>query len=178
MREDDIYKVVSQIVRTVTQVKTCVRANDTAEAPKGDYCSILVSESIDPTAKGEKRRKTDKDGLTVTTTVVIPVIYQITCNFYRNGAISKATQMIHCFRLPTINNALYLAGLGWLGSDPVQNLTDLQSGAMEERAAIVIRLVGEVEQSDTVNTIQKVPVRVLDEKDNELFKDQFSIKGN
>lgn len=178
MTEDDIYKVVSQIVRTVTGVKTCVRANDVAEAPSGDYCSILVSQSIDPTAKGEKRRKTSADGLSITTSVVIPVVYRITCNFYRTGALAQATKLIHCFRLPTINNALFLAGLGWLGSDPVQNLTDLQSGQMEERAAIVIRLVGEIEQSDTVNTILEVPIRVIDESDRLLYETQISNKGN
>lgn len=178
MTEDDIYKVVSQIVREVTGVKTCVRANDVAEAPAGDYCSILVSQTIDPTAKGEKRRKTSADGLSIVTTVVIPVVYHVTCNFYRTGALSQATKMIHCFRLPTINNALFLAGLGWLGSDPVQNLTDLQSGRMEERAVIVIRLVGEIEQSDTVNTILEVPIQVIDENDRLLYETQISNKGN
>lgn len=178
MNEDAIYKAVSSIVRDVTGVSTCVRANDVAAAPKGDYCSVLISGSVDPTALGRKERKTSDDGLFITTTVYIPIIYSITCNFYRKDSIARATKMINCFRLPTVNGALFKAGLGWAGSDPVQNLTDLQSGSMEERASIVVRLVGELKQTDKVNTILSVPIRVEDEAEHTLFDKQIQIKGN
>lgn len=170
MTNDEVFKVFSKVVRDATQVHTVVRANTPDEAPKGEYCSILISSQVEPKAKGEKKRTTSKDGQTITTTIRIPIIYRITLNFYRGNAIANATKMIHCSRLPTINARLFKADLGWVGSESVMNLTDLQSGRMEERASIVVNLIGTLVQEETVNTILSVGLTVEDEKRNQLLK--------
>ena len=175
---NDIFKIVATIVRLATNVQTCVIADDVAAAPKGEYCAIRISESVSPTAKGEKIRQVSEDGRSITLITRIPIIYEITLNFYRGSSIASATKMIHCFRLSGVNTLLFRKQLGWAGSEAVQNLTDLQSGAMEERASIVIRLVGSMEQSETVNTILFVPVNVQNENGEIIAESQTKLKVN
>lgn len=175
MTSNDVFKVMSEVIRSITGVPVCVRANDRYQAPKGSYCSILVSEQVEPTAKGEKTRTTSADGLTITETVTVPVTYRITAEFYRDKALERATALTQCYRLSSVNDKLFLADLGWLGSENVINLTDLQSGAMEERASITINLVGSISHSEVVRTILSVDVNVQDGQGNDLEQLEISI---
>ena len=76
--------------------------------------------------------------------------------------------LINCSRLSGVHALLLSKRLGWAGSDPVQNLTALQSSEQEERAVIVVHLVGEKKVSETVNTIEAARIIVEDEKTNVL----------
>ena len=168
MTNYDIYTVMRQIVMKVTGLKQVYLADQAVQAPPGAYATIRVSQGVQPMALGSVRRAYDKEKQTVTETVSCPVRYDIPVNFYRAGAMDYAPMLINCSRLSGVHALLLSKRLGWAGSDPVQNLTALQSSEQEERAVIVVHLVGEKKVSEIVNTIEAARIIVEDEKTNVL----------
>ena len=168
MTNYDIYTVMRQIVMKVTGLKQVYLADQAVQAPSGAYATIRVSQGVQPMALGSVRRAYDKEKQTVTETVSCPVRYDIPVNFYRAGAMDYAPMLINCSRLSGVHALLLSKRLGWAGSDPVQNLTALQSSEQEERAVIVVHLVGEKKVSEVVNTIEAARIIVEDEKTNVL----------
>lgn len=164
-----VYKALRQIVLKLTGVNECLLADQNTPAPSGTYATIRVAESIRPTAKGGVFRYYDKKNRTVTEQIKSPVIYSATVNFYRGDAQRNASRLINCSRLSSVHEILLRNGLGWVDTDPVQNLTALQSNEQEQRAVIVVRLVGQQIISETVNTIEAIPsITVEDERKNVL----------
>ena len=164
-----VYKALRQIVLKLTGVDECLLADQNTPAPSGTYATIRVAESIRPTSQGEVYRSYNKESRTITERIKYPVIYSATVNFYRGDAQRNASQLINCSRLSTIHDILLRNGLGWVDTDPVQNLTALQSNEQEQRAVIVIRLVGTQIISETVNTIEAIPsITVEDERKDVL----------
>ncbi len=168
MTNYDIYTVMRQIVMKVTGLKQVYLADQAVQAPSGTYATIRVAQGVQPMALGTVRRTYDKEKQTVTETVSCPVRYDIPVNFYRAGAMDYAPMLINCSRLSGVHALLLSKRLGWAGSDPVQNLTALQSSEQEERAVIVVHLVGEKKVSEIVNTIEAARIIVEDEKTNVL----------
>lgn len=168
MTNYEIYTVMRQIVMKVTGLKQVYLADQAVQAPSGTYATIRVAQGVQPMALGTVRRTYDKEKQTVTETVSCPVRYDIPVNFYRAGAMDYAPMLINCSRLSGVHALLLSKRLGWAGSDPVQNLTALQSSEQEERAVIVVHLVGEKKVSETVNTIEAARIIVEDEKTNVL----------
>lgn len=168
MTNYDIYTVMRQIVMKVTGLKQVYLADQAVQAPSGTYATIRVAQGVQPMALGTVRRTYDKEKQTVTETVSCPVRYDIPVNFYRAGAMDYAPMLINCSRLSGVHALLLSKRLGWAGSDPVQNLTALQSSEQEERAVIVVHLVGEKKVSQTVNSIEAARIIVEDEKTNVL----------
>ena len=168
MTNYDIYTVMRQIVMKVTGLKQIYLADQAVQAPSGTYATIRVAQGVQPMALGTVRRTYDKEKQTVTETVSCPVRYDIPVNFYRAGAMDYAPMLINCSRLSGVHALLLSKRLGWAGSDPVQNLTALQSSEQEERAVIVVHLVGEKKVSEIVNTIEAARIIVEDEKTNVL----------
>ena len=168
MTNYDIYTVMRQIVMKVTGLKQVYLADQAVQAPSGTYATIRVAQGVQPMALGTVRRTYDKEKQTVTETVSCPVRYDIPVNFYRAGAMDYAPMLINCSRLSGVHALLLSKRLGWAGSDPVQNLTALQSSEQEERAVIVVHLVGEKKVSEIVNTIEAARIIVEDEKTNAL----------
>ena len=164
-----VFKALRQIVLKLTGVNECYLADQNTPAQSGTYATIRVAQSIRPASKGGVFRSYDKEKRTVTEQIKSPVIYSATVNFYRGDAQRNASQLINCSRLSSIHEILLRNGLGWVDTDPVQNLTALQSNEQEQRAVITIRLVGTQIISETVNTIEAIPsITGEDERTNVL----------
>lgn len=167
----EVYKAVRSIVMKVSGLDRVYLADQADMAPSGAYATIRVSQSFRATAIGGVSSKYNKAARTLTTDVFCPVLYDIAVNFYRGTALDCAQTLINCSRLPSVHEVLLRNKLGWAGNNPVQNLTALQSSQQEERAVIVIHLVGEKRLSETVNTIEAASVVVEDEKTNVIKQD-------
>jgi len=167
MEKMAVFKALREIVMFVTRVPQCVIADTPIEAPKGAYATIRVMDGVRPTAKGGTLNVANPDG-TMTVYQVIPTIFECSVNFYRGEALSYAAALANCSRLPTVHGILYRSELGWVESDPVQNLTAIQMNRSEQRAQVTVRLVGEIILDDSVGTIEHVGMAVTDENRNEL----------
>lgn len=170
MTNREVYKAVRAIVEKVTGLPQVCLADMAAMAPAGEYATIRVTQAYQATAIGGTKTKYNKTEQTITTDVFCPVRYDVHVNFYRGTAMDYAQSLVNCSRLPSVHEILLRSKLGWGGTDPVQNLTALQSARQEERAVIVIHLIGEKHLTDTVNSIEAASFTVEDEKTNVLGK--------
>ncbi len=166
-----VFEAVRAIVVKVTGLSRVYLADQSVKAPAGDYATIRVCQGYQPTALGGVKTKYNKTEQTITTDVFCPVRYDVHVNFYREAAMDYAQLLVNCSRLPSVHETLLRNKLGWGGTDPVQNLTALQSSQQEERAVIVIHLIGEKRLTETVNSIEAASFIVEDEKTNALAKD-------
>lgn len=171
MTNREVYKAVRAIVMKVTGLSRVYLADQPEMAPSGDYATIRVAQGYQPTAVGGTKTTYNKADRSVTTEVFCPVRYDVHVNFYRGTAMDYAQSLVNCSRLPSVHETLLRNKLGWGGTDPVQNLTALQSAQQEERAVIVIHLIGEKRLTETVNSIEATSITVEDEKTNVLGKD-------
>lgn len=170
MTNKEVYKAVRTIVEKVTGLSQVCLSDLAVRAPAGEYATIRVAQAYQATAIGGTKTKYNKTEQTITTDVFCPVRYDVHVNFYRGTAMEYAQSLVNCSRLPSVHETLLRNKLGWGGTDPVQNLTALQSGRQEERAVIVIHLIGEKHLTDTVNSIEAASFIVEDEKTNALAK--------
>lgn len=176
MNELQLFSVMRKIIMEVTGVDECIFGDVSEIAPRGEYAAVRVMSTVQATSKGKVTTVTNAEARTVTTTIKVPVMYSVTVNFYRVSAMERAIKLINCSRLPNVHMHLLAAGLGWVDSDPVQNLTGMQSATNEKRAVIVIRLTGFSEVSSTVNTIEQVDLNVSNERSEHLQSDHLPRK--
>lgn len=157
MTEIDIFNVMRDIVQNVCGIDTVVLADQSALSPPGKYASIRATSSALEGAHGRIKQEYDEDSQRVKTTIDTPIQWDVTINFWRcKDPVAIASRLVDCSRLPSVHLRLFRAGLGWLGTDPVQNLTAEQSGMYEHRSAIVAHLVGNQSVTDECNSIEKL----------------------
>lgn len=173
MTELELFAVMRSIVMSVTGIPECILADQSTIAPPGAYAAIRVMSSAEEGAHGKVRTTYDNNKRTVRTTITTPIQWDVTINFYRcPDPVAVAARLVDCSRLPVVHVVLLKAGLGWLGTDPVVNLTAEQSSMYERRAAIVVHLVGHQVVSDEWNSIESLNgFNVFDEK-NRLIHEE------
>jgi hypothetical protein len=98
------------------------------------------------------------------------VIANCSVNFFRGNALQYAERLKECNKRPDVQIALFKAGLGWGGTDAVNNLTGLQSAEWEQRAQITIRVMYEARSLVDVNNILSASVIIENEKAQELAR--------
>lgn len=170
MNATELFKTVLRpLVERATGVSNVLLGYQTAVAAGGTYATVQVT-SIEETAPGRYVNEVIKEERKLRTTLVTPVMYTVTVNFWRcPHAVDVASRLIWCARMPTIHYLLLSAGFGWCGSDPVQNLTAEQSSAYEERAAITFRIVGTQRVVDEVNTIEQLNGITVEDTDGTIL---------
>lgn len=170
MNATELFKTVLRpLVARATGVSNVLLGYQTAVAASGTYATVQVT-TIEETAPGHFIDEVIREERKLRTTLVTPVMYTVTVNFWRcPHAVDVASRLIWCARLPTIHYLLLSAGFGWCGSDPVQNLTAEQSSAYEERAAITFRIVGTQRVVDEVNTIEQLNGITVEDTDGTIL---------
>lgn len=160
----ELFKLLRPIILTVTGVPECIMADPNAQAPTGPYASVRVRQAI--RERGQANVKVSD--LPVTRQVRYDLRAQIICDvsvdFYRGEAMEYAEKLKECHKRPDVPWILMRAGVGWGGTEAVNNLTALQSGNFEQRAQITIRLYYEAVDIVDVNRIERVTATVEDEK--------------
>lgn len=160
----EIFKILRPIVMTVTGVPECILADPNAKSPTGPYASIRVRQSI---------RERGQANVTITDLPVprqvrydirAQIICDVSIEFWRGNAMEYAEKLKECHKRPDVPWLLMRAGVGWGGTDAVNNLTALQSGNMEQRAQITVRLYYEAVDIVDVNNIERVVATVENEK--------------
>lgn len=160
----EIFAVLRPIIMTVTGVPECILADPNAQAPTGPYASVRVRQAI----RERGQANITITDLPVTREVRYNIRAQIICDvsvdFYRGTAMEYAEKLKECHKRPDVPWLLYRKQLGWGGTDAVNNLTALQSGNMEQRAQITIRLYYEAIDIVDVNRIERVSATIENEK--------------
>lgn len=171
MTNEQLFAILRPIVLSVTGVPECILADGKpgAKAPSGAYASIRPRQSV--TERGQANIYTkDIPGDLVEFDVRAQVIASCSINFFRGNALEYAERLKECNKRPDVSIALFKAGVGWGGTDAVNNLTGLQSAEWEQRAQITIRLMYEARNIAEVNNILHATVIAENEKAQELAR--------
>lgn len=163
-------KAVCQIVETVTGV-TAFIGDPGVGAPDGTYCAVRVQaeEGFGQAMKSLEAAGQDFTDITKTQKVVT-----VSLNFYRDGAMAYAGALREANKRYPVRGILYLAQLGWQRLGPINNLTALLNGNMEERAQVNLYLYAEDTVEDTVNRARKVKFTTSDEDGHVLAQGEVN----
>lgn len=158
MTNEEIFNIISPIVKAVTGVPNCILANPNYDAPKGPYCSIQPTQSIRKWGKGRRVYKCEGDVLTED--VRAQIIAECSINFYRKDALEFPKLLLDANCRSDVMSALILNKLGWSHTSDIRNLTALQAHRKESRSQISIYLTYETSNPHVINYIERVRLTV------------------
>lgn len=157
MTNDQIFDVMREIIILVTGVPECILDNQNAPSPSGEYCAVQPKQSVTQRGQANIEYASAPGSIDMTQTIKSQMVAVCSINFYRGAALDYATLLAQANKRSDVSQILYRAGLGWLEVVSINNLTALQSEQWEPRAQISIRLGYEIEQTVTINTIERIP---------------------
>lgn len=168
MTNEQLFAILRPIVMYVTGVPQCILADQNGSSPSGEYATIRPRQSIVERGQASIYNK-DVPGDTVESDVRAQVIATASVQFFRGRAQERAELLKQCNKRPDVSVDLFQAGVGWGGTDAVNNLTALQSANWEQRAQINIRLMYEVHNIAQVNNILSASL-IFENEDGEVIQ--------
>lgn len=175
MTSEEIFDVLRPIIMSVTGVPECILEytglQSPAPSPQGVYAAVRPQQSITQRGQANINRKAGVLAQTQEVDVRAQILCKAWVNFYRGDAPALASRLHQCNKRPDVSAALYRAKLGWMGTDAVNNLTELQSENMESRAMIAINLSYETSDPVVINSIESVAIEVQYEDGTTIVTD-------
>lgn len=165
-----IGKATCRIVEAVTGV-TAFIADPGVGAPDGTYCAVRVQTED---GFGQAMKSLEVAGQDFTDITKTQKVVTVSLNFYRDGAMVYAGALREANKRYPVRGILYLAKLGWQRLGPINNLTALLNGNMEERAQVNLYLYAEDTVEDTVNRARKVKFTTSDEDGHVLAQGEVN----
>jgi hypothetical protein len=138
MSKHELFLVIQQIIHSHNDKIVCIKSDQNAPAPEGLYASIRVSHNSERLAAPTVETVVDNEDLKHTYSK--EVMFTVSINFYRTGALDACEYMLSVNDMQSVHSLLSSKKLGWGGTSNVRNLTALQYSEMEERAQIDVRL--------------------------------------
>lgn len=169
MTNNDIFAALRPHILNVTGVSECILADPNGPSPDGAYASVRPRQSI--RERGQANIvMTDGANDTIVYEVRAQIVASCEINFFRGEAMQYAEMLKECHKRPDVCWPLWQAGIGWGGTEPVNNLTALQASNFEQRAQIIVKLLYEAVNTVTVNNILHVPFTIGEGMDQVYFE--------
>lgn len=169
MTRQELFAKIRPIIVLATGVPECILADQRslpggpATSPKGPYATVEPRQTV--SERGQANIYTrDIPGDLIEYDVRAQIMCSVSVNFFRGEALMYAERLKQANKRPDVSMLLYKARLGWNGTDPVNNLSGLQSANIEQRAQITLRLMYEAQSLAEVNNILSVTVTTENEK--------------
>lgn len=169
MTNNDIFAALRPHILNVTGVSECILADPNGPSPNGAYASVRPRQSI--RERGQANIiMTDGANDTIVYEIRAQIVASCEINFFRGEAMQYAEMLKECHKRPDVCWPLWQAGIGWGGTEPVNNLTALQASNFEQRAQIIVKLLYEAVNTVTVNNILHVPFTIGEGMDQVYFE--------
>ena len=169
MTNNDIFAALRPHILNVTGVSECILADPNGPSPDGPYASVRPRQSI--RERGQANIiMTDGANDTIVYEIRAQIVASCEINFFRGEAMRYAEMLKECHKRPDVCWPLWQAGIGWGGTEPVNNLTALQASNFEQRAQIIVKLLYEAVNTVTVNNILHVPFTIGEGMDQIYFE--------
>lgn len=169
MTNNDIFAALRPHILNVTGVSECILADPNGPSPDGPYASVRPRQSI--RERGQANIiMTDGANDTIVYEIRAQIVASCEINFFRGEAMQYAEMLKECHKRPDVCWPLWKAGIGWGGTEPVNNLTALQASNFEQRAQIIVKLLYEAVNTATVNNILHVPFTIGEGVDRVYFE--------
>lgn len=169
MTNNEIFAALRPHILNVTGVSECILADPNGPSPDGSYASVRPRQSI--RERGQANIiMTDGANDTIVYEIRAQIVASCEINFFRGEAMRYAEMLKECHKRPDVCWPLWKAGIGWGGTEPVNNLTALQASNFEQRAQIIVKLLYEAVNTVTVNNILHVPFTIGEGMDQVYFE--------
>lgn len=169
MTNNDIFAALRPHILNVTGVSECILADPNGPSPDGAYASVRPRQSI--RERGQANIiMTDGANDTIVYEIRAQIVASCEINFFRGEAMQYAEMLKECHKRPDVCWPLWKAGIGWGGTEPVNNLIALQASNFEQRAQIIVKLLYEAVNTVTVNNILHVPFAIGEDMDQVYFE--------
>lgn len=169
MTNNEIFAALRPHILNVTGVSECILADPNGPSPDGAYASVRPRQSI--RERGQANIiMTDGANDTIVYEIRAQIVASCEINFFRGEAMQYAEMLKECHKRPDVCWPLWQAGIGWGGTEPVNNLTALQASNFEQRAQIIVKLLYEAVNTVTVNNILHVPFTIGEGMDQIYFE--------
>lgn len=169
MTNNDIFAALRPHILNVTGVSECILADPNGPSPDGAYASVRPRQSI--RERGQANIiMTDGANDTIVYEIRAQIVASCEINFFRGEAMQYAEMLKECHKRPDVCWPLWQKGIGWGGTEPVNNLTALQASNFEQRAQIIVKLLYEAVNTVTVNNILHVPFTIGEGMDQVYFE--------
>ena len=169
MTNNEIFAALRPHILNVTGVSECILADPNGPSPNGPYASVRPRQSI--RERGQANIiMTDGANDTIVYEIRAQIVAPCEINFFRGEAMRYAEMLKECHKRPDVCWPLWQKGIGWGGTEPVNNLTALQASNFEQRAQIVVKLLYEAVNTVTVNNILHVPFTIGEAMDQVYFE--------
>ena len=169
MTNNDIFAALRPHILNVTGISECILADPNGPSPDGAYASVRPRQSI--RERGQANIiMTDGANDTIVYEIRAQIVASCEINFFRGEAMQYAEMLKECHKRPDVCWPLWQAGIGWGGTEPVNNLTALQASNFEQRAQIIVKLLYEAVNTVTVNNILHVPFTIGEGMDQVYFE--------
>jgi hypothetical protein len=130
MTNNDIFAALRPHILNVTGVSECILADPNGPSPDGPYASVRPRQSI--RERGQANIiMTDGANDTIVYEIRAQIVASCEINFFRGEAMRYAEMLKECHKRPDVCWPLWKAGIGWGGTEPVNNLTALQASNFE-----------------------------------------------
>lgn len=169
MTNNEIFAALRPHILNVTGVSECILADPNGPSPNGTYASVRPRQSI--RERGQANIiMTDGTNDTIVYEIRAQIVASCEINFFRGEAMRYAEMLKECHKRPDVCWPLWQKGIGWGGTEPVNNLTALQASNFEQRAQIIVKLLYEAVNTVTVNNILHVPFTIGEGMDQVYFE--------
>ena len=169
MTNNEIFAALRPHILNVTGVSECILADPNGPSPDGPYASVRPRQSI--RERGQANIiMTDGANDTIVYEIRAQIVASCEINFFRGEAMQYAEMLKECHKRPDVCWPLWKAGIGWGGTEPVNNLTALQASNFEQRAQIIVKLLYEAVNTVTANNILHVPFTIGEGMDQVYFE--------
>ena len=169
MTNNEIFAALRPHILNVTGVSECILADPNGPSPDGAYASVRPRQSI--RERGQANIiMTDGANDTIVYEIRAQIVASCEINFFRGEAMRYAEMLKECHKRPDVCWPLWQKGIGWGGTEPVNNLTALQASNFEQRAQIIVKLLYEAVNTVTVNNILHVPFTIGEGMDQVYFE--------
>ena len=169
MTNNEIFAALRPHILNVTGVSECILADPNGPSPDGPYASVRPRQSI--RERGQANIiMTDGANDTIVYEIRAQIVASCEINFFRGEAMQYAEMLKECHKRPDVCWPLWQKGIGWGGTEPVNNLTALQASNFEQRSQIIVKLLYEAVNTVTVNNILHVPFTIGEGMDRVYFE--------
>lgn len=156
MTDDELFDVLRQVVLISTGLENCVLADQNAPSVKGEYATIKPNQTVNQRGQANVSRSSVPGVPTVNIDIRSQVISTCSVNFYRGNARNNALKLKQCNKRPDVSEILFKAGVGWNHAGPVNDISALQSGNIEQRTQLNLFVMYELLTQTTQNSIERI----------------------
>lgn len=166
----ELYNVIAPLISLVTGIdrNKVILADQNAPAPSGQYITVEPTQSLTQRGQANVISKTSQTPDSVDVDVRPQMISECSVNVYRGDARNQAQKLVQMNKIPTVQEALFRARVGFNRAESVNNLSALQSNEIEQRAQVSLYLMFEFSNEIVINSINSVQLVTEDESSNIL----------